>query len=247
VIRVARGRWSVAGDLHRRFSQLVNAIGTAYGIAMLDRGAAMLHSSAVVREGAALAVVGQSGSGKSSVAVRLLEQGCDFMTNDRLIVERANEGITGHGLPKLPRVNPGTLLAGERTRTLVAEADRKRYRSLSQEELWRLEEKYDLDVRGALGRHWVLSAPLSAAFVLEWRRIEAPLCVERLDAGRALESLRPAAKSFGPFDLSLSERSDSALQDLARRVPVYRVTGAADPTGLANRLAVSDWSDLEKA
>jgi HprK-related kinase B len=205
----------------------------------------MLHSSAVVREGAALAVVGQSGSGKSSVAVRLLEHGCDFMTNDRLIVERAKTGITGHGLPKLPRVNPGTLLAGERTRALVDEADRRRYRSLSQEELWRLEEKYDLDVRRALGRRWVLSAPIAAAFVLEWRRVEAPVRIERLDAGRALESLRSAAKSFGPFDLSLSDRSDSALQDLARRVPVYRVIGAADPTGLANRLAGSDWSAIE--
>jgi HprK-related kinase B len=205
----------------------------------------MLHSSAVTRGGTALAVIGQSGSGKSSVAVRLLEHGCDFMTNDRLIVEPTEGGVLGHGLPKLPRVNPGTLLAGTQTRALVDQADRARYARLSEEELWRLEEKYDLDIKRTLGRKWVLSAPLEAALVLEWQRGERPVHIERLNTGLAIESLRGAAKSFGPFDLSLSERTDAAFHTMAVQVPVYRVTGAADPSGLARRLASSDWSNLQ--
>jgi HprK-related kinase B len=241
MIVVQDGRWSITGDVQRRFSQVVNLIGTAYGVSLLDSGGTMLHASAVVRDRQALAVVGQSGSGKSSVAVRLLERGFDFLTNDRLIVLPAGRGVTAHGLPKLPRVNPGTLLASERTRALVEAGARRRYERLSKDELWRVEDKYDLDVGAALGRRWVLSTPLAAALVLEWRAAGSGLSIERLDAGRALEALRPAAKSFGPFDLRLAERSDAALQVLARRVPVYRVTGARDPTALAERLAQPGW------
>jgi HprK-related kinase B len=230
-------RWSVCGDLHRSLPQVINIVAAAYGIALLDRGGAMLHASAAVHNGAAIAVIGESGSGKSSVAVRLLERGFDFLSNDRLIVRTGTSSALAYGLPKQPRVNPGTLLAGERTRMLIDENDRHRYEQLPAGKLWDLEEKHDLDVQGALGRNWVPSAPLAFAVTLAWRHRDDGLTLERLDGGQALESLRAASKTFGPFDLHLEDRSDTALRAMARSVPVYRVTGKVDPPALAELLA----------
>jgi HprK-related kinase B len=230
-------RWTIAGDLHRNFPQLLNVITTMYGLWLLDRGSAMLHASAVVHDGRAIAFVGQSGTGKSSVAVRLLERRFDFLSNDRLIVEAKRGSVTAHGLPKLPRVNPGTLLASRRTRSLVDGASRRRYQRLPSTELWSLEEKRDLDVQGALGRRWLLSAPLACALVLAWRAGDSGLAMERLHPDQALTALRDASKTFGPFDTRLRARSDGALQALAGAVPVYRVSGAIDPTRLAREIA----------
>jgi HprK-related kinase B len=237
-------RWSIDGDLHQHFSQLINLIGTAYGTWLLDRGSAMIHASAVVRDGRALAIAGDSGLGKSSVAVRLLERGFDFLTNDRLIVEPAHQGVVAHGLPKLPRVNPGTLLAGTRTRLLLDDGSRARYDHLSKEELWGLEEKRDLDVQASLGRRWLLSAPLSAVFILAWRSTGDGLDLHRLRSDQALQALRSASKTFGAFDRRLSARTDLALEELARTVPVFRASGVIDPTGLADGIASGRWPAL---
>ena len=206
-------------------------------MALLDRGGAMLHSSALVRDGRAFAIVGESGSGKSSVAVRLLERGFDFLSNDRLIVRAGRPGIVAYGLPKLPRVNPGTLLAGDRTRAVVDPENRRRYEKMPKKELWNVEHKHDLDVMNTLGRRWVPYAPLELAVVLNWRYGGERFTFEPVDSGRALESFRAAAKTFGPFDLHLDERSDNALRAVARAVPVFRVTGSINPPALAELMA----------
>jgi HprK-related kinase B len=243
VIETGAG-WTIAGNLHRNFSQLVNLIGVIYGCAQLDRGGAMLHASAAVIDGAALAMIGESGSGKSSLTVRLLERGADFLSNDRLIVRRERNGVVARGLPKLPRVNPGTLLAGRRTSALITTDARRRYGKMGARQLWDLEEKFDLDFERTLGRRWLLRAPLACAFVLDWRHGGGDLALARLTPGQAVESLQRAAKSFGAFDLRLAERTEKAYRDMARGVPIVRVTGAIDPTGLAQRIAAEGWQAL---
>jgi HprK-related kinase B len=231
------GHWTIAGNLHAQFNQIVNLISALYGLSVIDRGGAMLHASALVHDDRAVAVLGQSGSGKSSVAVRLLERGFDFLSNDRLIVLPGKDGMHAHGLPRLPRVNPGTLLAGKRTQTLVDRERRRRYERLPERELWQLEDKYDLDVAAVLGRAWRIRAPLGCLLVLAWRHDGRSLSIERLDSGQALDALRSVGKSFGPLDIRLAQRSDRALLETVRETPVYRVTGKLDPVRLARELA----------
>ncbi len=82
--------WTVRGPIQRNFSQLVNMIGNIYGLMLMDHGASMIHASAVCdRDGRAVAIMGQSGMGKSSVAVRLMEQGFDYISNDRVLLDPA--------------------------------------------------------------------------------------------------------------------------------------------------------------
>jgi HprK-related kinase B len=167
----------------------------------------------------------------------LLERGFDFLSNDRVIVRAGSQSVVAYGLPKQPRVNPGTLLAGTRTTSLLDEERQKRYRKMSDRELWKVEDKHDLDIGATLGRQWVPYAPLSFAVALQWRHDGKGLTLEQLDPGQALEVLRGAAKTFGPFDLHLEERPDAPLRAMARTVPLYRVSGAIDPPRLARELA----------
>ncbi len=229
--------WRMTGDLHREFSQLLNVICSADGVWLLEQtGGAMFHASAAVQGGKAIAIIGQSGSGKSSVTVRLLEHGFDFLTNDRLMVSSRRGRVVADGLPKLPRVNPGTLLASKHTRHVVDAKSRKAYERLKPADLWMIEEKHDLDVRKTLRRRWLLSAPLACALVLDWRG-DGPTTLQRLSAGGAVDAIRATTKSFGPFDKRLGMRSDSALLELAQKVPVFRVSGKVDPSGLAAEIA----------
>jgi HprK-related kinase B len=231
--------WTMRGPVNRNFGQVVNMIGNIYGLHVMDRGGAMIHASAIAdHQGGALAIMAQSGMGKSSVAVRLMEQGFDFISNDRVILEPplAGDNVIAHGLPKLPRVNPGTLLDGENTRVVLDPAVRDRYAALPREELWKVEDKYDLEVDRVLGRRWLLSGELKAGLVLNWRHGGDGIRLQRLTSGQALTELKQVGKNFGVFDVRLVSRSETALADTARRVPIYRVTGRADPAQLAKEL-----------
>jgi HprK-related kinase B len=239
--------WTLRGPVSRNFSQLVNLIGTAYGLHLLDNGGSMIHASAVCDSaGRTIAVMGQSGVGKASVAVRLLERGFDFVSNDRVILEPHLTGrtVVAHGLPKLPRVNPGTLLDGEKTRFVLDAASQDLYAALPREELWKIREKHDIDVTNVLGRRWLLSGDLKAALVLNWRHDGEGLDFQRLSPGQALTELKLISQSFGVFDMRLLSRADTALAETARRVPVYRVTGRRDPAQLARDLAGGRLTEL---
>jgi HprK-related kinase B len=231
--------WTMRGPVNHNFSQVINMLGNIYGLNLMDRGSAMIHASAVANpKGHAIAIMAQSGMGKSSVAVRLMEQGFDFISNDRVILEPpiADDGVIAHGLPKLPRVNPGTLLDGEHTRFILDPAAQDRYAALPREELWQVEEKYDLEVDRVLGRRWLLSGELKAALVLNWHHQDDGLHLQRLTPSQALTELKHVSKSFGVFDMRLVSRSDAALAQTARRIPIYRVTGHANPARLAKDL-----------
>ena len=231
--------WTMRGPVDHNFSQVVNMIGNAYGLHLIDRGGSMIHASAVCNdEGRTVAIMGQSGMGKSSVAVRLMEQGFDYISNDRVILDPhlADAGVTAYGLPKLPRVNPGTLLDSEQTRIILDPVSRDRYELMSREELWQVEHKHDLEVERVLGRRWLLSGELAAALVLNWHHSGEGLRLQRLTPSQALTELKLVSKTFGVFDMRLVSHTDAALAQTARRIPVYRATARADPAQLARDL-----------
>jgi HprK-related kinase B len=231
--------WTLRGPVGRNFSQIISLIGTIYGLHVIDRGGSMIHASAIADDkGQALAIMAQSGMGKSSLAVRLMEQGFDFISSDRIILDPplATEQVIAHGLPKLPRVNPGTLLDGENTRIVLDPTKREQYEGLSPEELQEVKDKYDLEIGKVLGRRWILSGELKAALVLNWSNGGEGLHLQKLTPGQALSELKRVSKDFGVFDVRLISRSDAALAATARRVPVYRVTGRPDPARLAIEL-----------
>jgi hypothetical protein len=67
------------------------------------RGQAVLHASGVLLDGRAVALLGPSGAGKTSVALAMCRSGADFLADDVLAVERVAGVLTAH---------PGSPLAG---------------------------------------------------------------------------------------------------------------------------------------
>jgi len=77
------------------------------------RGDPVLHASAVARDGRALAFIGASGMGKSTMATLLCAHGATLITDDALRLEPSADGYRCHFGPGELRLRPGAAsLAG---------------------------------------------------------------------------------------------------------------------------------------
>lgn len=107
--------------------------------AAVIRGLEVLHASAVAIDRGAVAFLGPSGAGKTSLALALCRRGAAFLADDVLALERVDEKLIGH---------PGTPVAG----IDHAEADRLR----------RIEGVEEPDLLGANSREQVARVPVTA-------------------------------------------------------------------------------------
>ncbi len=74
-----------------------------WSIVLAARGHESLHGSAVARDGRAIAVLGHSGSGKSSAALALLDRGWRLVTDDLLAFDAGGRAVPG---PPVLRLAP---------------------------------------------------------------------------------------------------------------------------------------------
>src|SRR4051794_33347827 len=74
--------------------------------ASLLRGREVFHASAVRLGDRAVAVVGPSGAGKTSIAVQLVLRGAGFLTDDVLALERTDAAVLAHPGAGLASVRP---------------------------------------------------------------------------------------------------------------------------------------------
>lgn len=61
----------------------------------------MVHASTVAREGRAILISGPSGSGKSDLALRLLDRGFTLVSDDQTIVRREGERLIASPPPNI--------------------------------------------------------------------------------------------------------------------------------------------------
>jgi HprK-related kinase B len=239
-------RLIAAGPCRKYDNQVINYINSQYMNWLQHRGWLICHAAGLVYGGGCLGIAGFSGGGKSTLMLHLLDnEGVSYLTNDRLFVHAGSGRTLARGIPKLPRINPGTIVHNETLHSLIPAQQREALLQLPAAELWELEEKYDVHIDRIYGPGRIIAeAPLAAFLILNWRHdADRELEVEPVDLAAHRDLLGALMKSPGPFyqypDGSFLQ--DTAVLDEAaylaalENIAVYVATGRVDFTALSER------------
>jgi HprK-related kinase B len=212
-------------------NQIVNFINNRYIEHMLKENCLLFHSSGIVHNNRGILFSGFSGAGKSTLALHVLRKGLTFLSNDRAMVRREDGGLMMYGVPKLPRVNPGTLLSNEALKDIVPEDDRKRFMELPEDELWELEHKYDVYIDEVYGKKkFKLGSGMESLVILNWKRGSKDFRIQKVDLRKRRDLLPAFMKSPGLFFLvnrpeDNYDFSEEAYIRLLDGHPVYEISG----------------------
>lgn len=221
-------------------NQIVNFLCTRYLERRVARGWLLAHAAGVSRDEKGLALCGFAGMGKSTLALHLVARGCRFLTNDRAAMEPAPESGKApvlHGIPKHPRLNPGTALGNPELSPLLScalpEELRLAYSGLPKEELFALEHKYDAFIPACFGPgRMALSAPLSGVVVLNWSHGGGAMRAARVNLSERPDLVEALRKEPGLFYLPESLRAARLSPDEYARVlagvPALELSGGSD-------------------
>lgn len=232
-------------------NQVVNFVNNRYIEYKLHQGCLLGHSAAVAHLAAGgasdsgsggrmrgLALCGFSGAGKSTLAMHVMSRGALFVSNDRLLVEpdpASGGGLRMSGVPKLPRINPGTALNNPDLARVVPGEDRRRFLELDEDDLWGLEYKYDVFLDQCFGQgRFLLQAPMHGLVVLNWRRGGGETTIRFVKAGERPDLLPAFMKAAGLF--SLPKNGNALWRDpeaesyatLLSRCDLIEISGGVD-------------------
>jgi HprK-related kinase B len=233
-----------AGPCIEYDSQVINFINAQYMNWLQQRSWLICHAAALFYRGRGFAIAGRSGGGKSTLMLNLLDHdGVSYITNDRLFIKKSAGETRAVGIPKLPRINPGTIVHNPKLQQLIEPQRRASLLALPPRELWELEDKYDVDVEAIYGAGCIVQeAPLSAFLILNWKRhSDAAVQLAEVDLARRRDLLNAIMKSPGPFyqyaDGSFFEDDtpfdEQVYLDALDGVTIFEACGRADFDGLA--------------
>lgn len=221
------------GPCRAHANQIVNFVNNRYMQWRLQQGYLLAHAGAVARDGVGLAMCGDSGAGKSTAALDLVARGLDFVSNDRALLRPEGDGgVELLGIPKHPRVNPGTILHNQALHGLLPAGEREELAALSDDGLRTLEDKYDVLVHQVFGPgRFRLRARLAALVVLAWDG-EGEARLRRVELDRRPDLLERVMKSPGLF-YEPEEEPDFELEperyvEVLSRRPAWEITGTRD-------------------
>jgi len=231
------------GPLEDHPNQVVNFINNMHLEHLLSLGGQLFHASGVCLGNNGLGMAGLSGKGKSTLALRLLQRGMDLVSNDRLVVSEKAPGLLMQGITKYPRINPGTVINQPELAGIVSAKDLARYKAMTFDELWMLEEKYDAFVEPAFGCSFTLNAKMRMFVALDWdRNSSAPLRLEKRDPDNCIALVRNVMKSPGVMLPEASTRIPEAVVE-----PYLALLAQCDFYVLSGRVDFDEAADKVKA
>ncbi len=189
------------GPLEQNESTVINFINTQILNIALREGWQLAHAAAVTNGERTLAISGLSGGGKSTSILRLMDiDALSFLSNDRVLM-KGGAPARALGIPKQPRINPGTILGNPRLAGMLTEARVAELNAMAPADLWSLEQKHDLVIRDVYGAGRVrFDGPLTDFWVLNWSHTsEQNTRITEVDLASRPDLLQAIMKSPGPF------------------------------------------------
>jgi HprK-related kinase B len=243
-----------AGPCLKYNNQVINFINSQYMNWLQNRGWLICHAAGLVYQGKCLGIAGFSGGGKSTLMLQLLDNDeVSYLTNDRLFIHAGSGPTLARGIPKLPRINPGTIVHNQTLHSLIPAPQREALLQLPGAELWELEEKYDVHIDRVCGPGRILAeAPIAAFLILDWQRdSEQELEVERVDLAAHRDLLGALMKSPGPFyqypDSTFQQDTaafdEPAYLEALENIAVYVARGRVDFPPCQSAVCLSCWFD----
>jgi hypothetical protein len=171
------------------------------------QGHYVLHAAAVRREGAGYLVLGESGQGKSTLALAALEHGWDVLADDLVSVSETGGEVVLRGVPK-PLALPGDLEARALSGATGIDGDWRNRRHLAADRLDRR------------------AVPLAAVVVVAHGQTPAS-AVRTLDAS---DVTRLVFSAFMSTPDALLLRRYFGVGAAVARAPVREVRHGSDPT-----------------
>lgn len=232
------GQHFAVGPAVKNSNQVINFINNRYIQWLVDRGYLLAHAAGIEWKGQGAAFAGFSGMGKSTLALHLMSRGANFISNDRLLVKKNDQSIEMLGIPKLPRINPGTALNNEDLEKVIPASEKENFKDLSGEELWNLEHKYDVFIDQCFGtERFVLSADMNLLVILNWKPNGQPPCFNLVDLNVRRDLLQAFMKSLGLF---YDSKKDVAEPDFPEESYLRQLQGC-------RVLEISGGVDFQKA
>lgn len=235
------------GPCSRLDNQVINFINSQYMNWLQQQEWLICHASGLDVGGRGIAMAGLSGGGKSTLMLAMMDyQDVCYVTNDRLFIRREGEKVRAVGIPKLPRINPGTIVNNPVLHGLIDPERRAALLALPREELWHLEEKHDVMVSKIYGNDRITEqVDLDAFLVLNWSHdSEEPTSLTEVILESRTDLLPAIMKSPGPFyqfadggfyqdSMQLEEQ---AYLDALKGVTILEASGRVDIAGLEKQL-----------
>jgi HprK-related kinase B len=224
--------WIAVGPLLANTNQLINYINAIFMELQLDDNSLLFHAAGISKNGKGLVIAAPSGKGKSTTALNLMNHGLDFVSNDRVIIRNNTGDFSMIGVPKHPRVNPGTLLNNDKVKYLLREPER--FDGMSREEIWNIEEKYDAVIPDCYGSEkFQLKAEAKGLLIIDWENSNEDTVIEELDLTSRMDLLpaimkKPSLMTPRKHD-EKKNITDKEYVDFLKDLPVYILKGNKDP------------------
>ena len=237
---IGRQALAAVGPCLANSNQIINFINSQCISRRLHDGWSLCHAAGVAHPGPGgargIGIAARAGAGKSTLALHLMSSGLCFVSNDRLLIKDTGRAAELAGIPKMPRVNPGTLLNNPDLRGILPAERQSELEQLSREQIWNLEEKYDVLVDQVYGKgRTVYRAALAGLMILNWNWNDAslPTRFETVDLAARRDLLELVMKSPGVFHRDQSGRSavETARPDPAAYLAAVRHTRVWEATG----------------
>lgn len=224
------------GPCEANDNQIVNFINNRFLQRRLNEGCMLGHAAAVIGQdtGKGMMFAGFSGAGKSTLSLEVMNAGTHFLSNDRVLTDLSPKGgLIMEGIPKHPRINPGTIIHNPKLLPLVTEDDKFRYQEMGQD-LWDLEEKYDGFIDQCYGPgKFNLRNQCDFLMLLNWKRTNAPFEIQKINIHDRRDLLPAFMKETGLFYLP-DEKGENVARDEEAylthlgRIEIYELSGGVD-------------------